>query len=122
MGTRTIGIIYALALFGLSACGRKDDPVAQVSAATTPDANGAVGGRCGEQVARDYQRLRLDCRFPRDRGEASRCRQEAEDFLHRYPSVSCTVSERDFRGEVRDRRIEAREIDDLLERLRRSGF
>lgn len=119
-----IAFVYAVALAGLSACGHKDDqPVVQSAVATTPDTSAYIGGACGQQVALDYDRLNDQCRRPNDRREGQLCRSSAEDFLRKYPAVSCTLSERDgFRGEVHERRIEAREIQDLIERLRRSGF
>lgn len=120
---RTIATVYALALVGLTACGQKDAPATTQAAGMTAPSSGAdANGNCGEQVARDYQQMSFLCRMPRDRGEAFRCEEAAEDFLHRYPSVSCNVMERELDGDVRLRHIDARESREILERLRRTGF
>ncbi len=118
---KTIGFVYAVAFATLSACGHSDATSAQTSPATT-DTSAYIGGVCGDQVVEDHRHLTDECEMNDGRGRGrieDSCRSAAQDFLNRYPAVSCSLSERDGRGEARERRIEAREIQELADGDRR---
>ena len=97
-------------------------PKVATSAQAQTENNNYQGGRCGEKVKIDYRDLSLACRHMRTREQALQCKGLSQDFLRKYPAVNCTAPERNERtGEVTERRIEAREIEAILERLRRIG-
>jgi hypothetical protein len=106
----------------LAGCGHKDDAAPQPTASAAAEQDNSQGGRCGDHVSADYRDLNEHCRSMRSREQARQCRFLAEDFLRKYPAVSCVATERDERtGAVRERRVEARDVKVILERLRRIG-
>lgn len=126
MGNKPI-FFYACALVALLlwGCGKKDEPAAQQGTSQQDAAaTNSQGGRCGSRVVTDYNNVHLQCDYMGRRIEKAReCRQAAEAFLASYPQAACEAQERDDRtGEVRPRRIEAREIHGILDRLTRIGL
>jgi hypothetical protein len=110
--------MVALTFSALTACGHKDDPAASAPQTAAAPENGD-SRRCGQDVATDYRELKQIC-AP---GPTGGCREAAESFLRSYPQVSCTVVDHDERfGQVRELRIDAREVRELLNRFRRDGF
>ena len=107
----------------LCSCGKKDEaqPVFSVQITESKDSN-FIGGRCGDHVLSDYRELSSRCRKMKTREEASACKQLSQEFLRRYPAVNCTAAEKNERnGQVQERKIEAKEIEALIERLNRIG-
>ena len=120
--TKTI-FAYASALVlgaALTGCGHSDNgsPAAQTAAPViSTDTSSYIGGNCGDQVAQDYRRLSVECHL--DAGYRTRpddaCRGETEEFLHKYPAVSCALADRGAPGERQGRRIEAQELRPILD-------
>jgi hypothetical protein len=115
-----IRIVYLCALFALAACGQKDRSSDTQNSAS--ESAQTVNGVCGAQVVSDYRDLSLSCRRMYSREEALGCRALSEQFLRKYPTVSCeAVGHDDVTGVSRTHRIEAREIRMVLERIKRMG-
>ena len=117
--SKAIGLIYAIALGTLTACGHSDATTqTSPSQATTPDTSGYIGGNCADSVVRAYDSVNLTCQ--RDAGGKpgrvdDTCRTEAQNFLNSYAGASCAIVRRGARAGARNERIEAHDIQALID-------